>query len=112
MTSVRPRLDRRAAASSVSSICMPPTTRTDAWLFPVDQDGADGSSFSARRLHGVTGGYGRTMVVLVILIILALVFGVGAVLEGLAWAFLIGLVLLLVAAWWGWSKVRGVTRRR
>ncbi|MCO8129075.1 hypothetical protein NHL50_17855 [Acidimicrobiia bacterium EGI L10123] len=52
------------------------------------------------------------MVVLVILIILALIFGVGAVLEGLAWAFLIGLVLLLVAAWWGWSKVRGVTGRR
>ncbi|HSP02715.1 MAG TPA: hypothetical protein VLR27_04395 [Acidimicrobiales bacterium] len=52
------------------------------------------------------------MVVLVILIILALIFGVGAVLEGLAWAFLIGLVLLGVAAWWGWSKVRGAAGRR
>lgn len=52
------------------------------------------------------------MAVLVILIVLALIFGVGAVLEGLAWAFLIGLVLLLVAAWWGWSKVRGVADQR
>lgn len=67
---------------------------------------------TAERLHGATGGYGRRMVVLVVLIVFALIFGVGAVLEGLAWAFLIGLVLLLVAAWWGWSKVRGVTRRR
>lgn len=52
------------------------------------------------------------MPILVILIVLALIFGVGAVLEGLAWAFLIALVLLLVAAWWGWTKVRGVTGRR
>ncbi len=51
------------------------------------------------------------MVVLVILIILALLFGVGAVLEGIAWAILISLVLLAVAAWYGWTKVRGVTRR-
>jgi hypothetical protein len=52
------------------------------------------------------------MAVLVILVILALLFGVGAVLEGLLWAFLIGFVLLLVAAWWGFSKVRGATGRR
>lgn len=52
------------------------------------------------------------MTVLVILIILALIFGVGAVIEGIAWALLIGLVLLLVAAWWGWTKVRGVSRGR
>ncbi len=51
------------------------------------------------------------MVVLVILIILALLFGVGAVLEGIAWAILISLVLLAVAVWYGWTKVRGVTRR-
>lgn len=58
------------------------------------------------------GGYGLTMAVLVILIVLALIFGVGAVLEGLAWAFLITLALLLVAAWWGWTKVRGAAGRR
>lgn len=52
------------------------------------------------------------MTTLVILIILALIFGVGAVLEGIAWAILISLVLLAVAAWWGWTKVRGVTGRR
>lgn len=52
------------------------------------------------------------MTVLVILVILALIFGIGAVLEGLAWAFLVGLVLLVAAAWWGWSKVRGTMRRR
>ncbi len=99
MTSVLPRLDRSAAAASVSSICMSAPTRNPAALFP-------------GRLDAPAGGYDRRMVVLVILIVLALIFGVGAVLEGLAWAFLIGLVLLLVAAWWGWSKVRGVARRR
>ncbi len=52
------------------------------------------------------------MTILVILIILALIFGVGAVLEGIAWAILISLVLLAVAAWWGWSKVRGAADRR
>jgi TRAP-type C4-dicarboxylate transport system permease large subunit len=52
------------------------------------------------------------MAVLVILVVLALLFGVGAVLEGLAWAFLITLVLLAVAAWWGFTKVRGMTSRR
>ena len=52
------------------------------------------------------------MTVLVVLVILALIFGVGAVLEGLAWAVLISLVVLAVAAWWAFTKVRGVTSRR
>jgi hypothetical protein len=52
------------------------------------------------------------MAVLVILVILALLFGVGAVIEGLLWAILISLVLLVVAAWWGFSKVRGAAGRR
>lgn len=51
------------------------------------------------------------MTVVVILIILALIFGVGAVLEGLLWAIMISLVLLALAGWWGFSKVRGVSRR-
>lgn len=46
----------------------------------------------------------------VILILLALIFGVGAVLEGIAWALLIGIVLLVVAGWLAWNKVRGTTR--
>ncbi|MFP5255162.1 MAG: hypothetical protein ACLGI8_04845 [Acidimicrobiia bacterium] len=47
------------------------------------------------------------MTVLVALVLLALIFGVGAVLEGLAWAVLISLVLLGIAAWYGFTKVRG-----
>lgn len=52
------------------------------------------------------------MTVVVILIILALVFGVGAVLEGIAWALLITLALLVAAGWYGWSKVRARGQRR
>lgn len=49
-------------------------------------------------------------VALIILVVLALVFGIGAVLEGIAWALLIGLVLLGAAVWVGWQKLRGVSR--
>ena len=49
-------------------------------------------------------------VALVILVILALLFGVGAILEGIAWALLIGVVLLVAAAWLGWQKLRGLGR--
>jgi hypothetical protein len=49
------------------------------------------------------------MTVLVVLLLLALLFGVGAVLEGLAWAFLVSIVLLAGAAWWGYAKVRKLT---
>ena len=52
---------------------------------------------------------GRCVVtVLVILLILAVIFGVGAVIEGLLWMFLIGVALLLAAAFFGW---RALTRR-
>lgn len=51
------------------------------------------------------------MTVLVILLILALIFGVGAVLEGIAWVLLISVALLAFAAWWGWTKVRGIGDR-
>ena len=43
---------------------------------------------------------------IVLLIVLALVFGVGAVVEGIAWAFLIGLALLAIGAWLGWQRLR------
>ncbi len=51
------------------------------------------------------------MPVLIVLIVLALLFGVGAIIEGLLWAVLIALVLLAVSAWWGFTKVRGAARR-
>lgn len=51
------------------------------------------------------------MTVLVILLLLALIFGVGAVLEGILWILLISLVLVAAAAWWGWYKLRGIGRR-
>lgn len=50
------------------------------------------------------------MTVLLVLLVLAVVFGVGAVLEGLAWALLIAIVLLVAAAWFGWQKLRGASR--
>lgn len=50
------------------------------------------------------------MAVLVVLVVLALVFGIGAVLEGIAWALLIALLLLAAAAWFGWRKLRQVSR--
>ena len=46
------------------------------------------------------------MIVLVILVILAIIFGIGAVVEGLLWMFLIGLALLVAAIWFGWSRLR------
>ncbi len=44
-------------------------------------------------------------VLLVILIVLAAVFGVGAVLKGIAWAFVVALVLVSLAVWAGWRKL-------
>ncbi len=46
------------------------------------------------------------MTFLVILLILAILFGVAAVIEGLLWVFLIGVALLVAAGWFGWSKFR------
>lgn len=46
------------------------------------------------------------MIVLVILLVLALVIGVGAIIEGLFWLLLIGLALVVGAIWFGRSKFR------
>lgn len=46
-----------------------------------------------------------------VLVVLALLFGIGAVLEGLAWALLIAIVLVAAAAWFGWQRLRGNTSR-
>lgn len=48
--------------------------------------------------------------VLVILVVLALLVGVGSVLEGIAWALLITVALLVAAGWIGWQKLRGLGR--
>lgn len=85
------------------------------WVVRAFWFGGDGLSFAGPATSRVTAdrdGYGLTMTILVILVILALLFGAGAVIEGLAWAILISLVLLAAAAWWGWSKVRGAAGRR
>ncbi len=42
--------------------------------------------------------------VLIILLILAIAFGVGAVLEGLAWLFLITVGLIVIAAVVGYGR--------
>ena len=49
------------------------------------------------------------MIVLVILLVLALIVGIGAVIEGLLWMFLIGFALLVAAIWFGWSRFRRTT---
>jgi hypothetical protein len=46
------------------------------------------------------------MTLLVILLLLALVFGIGAVIEGLFWGFLIVVALLVAAAFVGYGKLR------
>ena len=49
------------------------------------------------------------MTILIVLILLALIFGAGAVIEGLFWMFLIGFALLVAAIWFGWSRLRRAT---
>lgn len=44
------------------------------------------------------------MTILVVLLLLALIFGVGSVLEGIAWGFLIVVALLVAAAYFGFRK--------
>lgn len=51
------------------------------------------------------------MTLVLILIILALIFGVGAVIEGILWVLLIGVVLLAVGLWLGWQKLNEGRRR-
>jgi hypothetical protein len=51
------------------------------------------------------------MVVLIILVLLAAVFGVGAVVEGILWLLLVTLLLVGLAAWWGVSKLNAFGKR-
>lgn len=50
------------------------------------------------------------MTVLLVLLVLALLFGIGAVVEGLAWALLIAIALVVGAAWFGWQRLRTSAR--
>lgn len=50
------------------------------------------------------------MTLLVILVVLAVLFSVGAVVQGLAWALLIAVALVAAAAWFAMQKLRGVSR--
>lgn len=47
------------------------------------------------------------MTILILLLLAAAVFGIGAVVEGLAWAALIGLVLIVAAAITGFRMFGG-----
>ena len=46
------------------------------------------------------------MAIVIVLLLLAVVFGVGSVLEGLAWGFLIVVGLLVAAGFYGYTKLR------
>ena len=48
---------------------------------------------------------------LIILLLLALIFGVGAVIEGILWLLLIALAVIGGLVVYGWFKLRGGTRR-
>lgn len=51
------------------------------------------------------------MVVLVVLLLLALAFGIGAVIEGLLWALLICVAFVVATAWFGWRYLRSIGGR-
>lgn len=47
-------------------------------------------------------------ILVVVLVILALAFGIGAVIEGILWVLVISVALIAAAVFLGWRKVRGV----
>lgn len=47
---------------------------------------------------------------LIVLLLLALVFGVGAVLKGIFWLIFLAVALIVVLAVVGWFKFRGTGR--
>ena len=50
------------------------------------------------------------MPVIIVLLVLALIFGVGAVIEGLLWGFLIVAALLFAAGFFGYQRFRSLGR--
>jgi hypothetical protein len=51
-------------------------------------------------------GYHRGMTLLIILLLLALVFGVGAVIKGILWLMLLAFLLIAGLVLWGWYVLR------
>ena len=51
------------------------------------------------------------ILVVVLLVVWALVAVLGAVIEGLLWLVLVGLVLFVATAAYGWFTLRGLTQR-
>jgi hypothetical protein len=49
---------------------------------------------------------------LIILLLLALIFGIGAVLEGIFWLLLIAIAAIVLLAIFGWFKYRSFSRGR
>lgn len=56
-------------------------------------------------------GYCAVMTVVVVLVLLALLIGIGGLIKGLLWLFLIGVVFLLVSVIWAGRAVANVRRR-
>lgn len=52
------------------------------------------------------------MALLVILVVLALIFGVGAVVKGILWILLVAALLVAAAIYVGYRKLRDVARGR
>ena len=52
------------------------------------------------------GGYDWPMTLLIILLLLALVFGVGAVIKGILWLLLLAFLLIAGLVLWGWYAYR------
>lgn len=66
----------------------------------VDAAGTRGEAGRGSRRKGI-----KTVTLLVVFIIAALIFGIGGLVKGLLWATLIGIVLLVAAVWWGWRTL-------
>ena len=47
------------------------------------------------------------MTALVVLLVLALIFGVGAVIKGILWVLAIAAALVVVTVWVGYRKLKG-----
>lgn len=58
-------------------------------------------------MAGATVGEESVVAILVVLILLALAFGIGAVIKGILWIVLIAAVLLIIAAYTGVRTLRG-----
>jgi hypothetical protein len=51
------------------------------------------------------------VIVLIVLVLLAAIFGIGAVIEGILWLLLVTLLLVGVAIWWGVTRLNRFAAR-